>query len=257
MGRRLLFVFTLALAGTLVLSACGGDDDPVAGDPAAILADDEGARNAGDVDASEPLTTTTQSPAAAEAASTTTEAASKLDDDAAVEVVLAALDAKNSFDIDSWLMAFEGGTRGYPLFADELLASTNQQWKMVEPCQVTGETSSGETVVECVLKDITDFWGVGGISDTKAQRFTVNADGLLTSKKNSFSSNRRDSFNAAFHKWLRDAHPDVYKEMDPGVIDGSAPGWHTKNLEHMLVAVAYVEEFVAQSDVYPLDPTNP
>ena len=29
-----------------------------------------------------------------------------------------------------------------------------------------------------------------------------------------------------------------------------------KNPEHMLIAVEYVEEFVAQSDVYPLDPAD-
>jgi hypothetical protein len=44
--------------------------------------------------------------------------------------------------------------------------------------------------------------------------------------------------------------------MDPGHISHSGPGFDTQNPEHMLIAVDYVEEFVAQSDTYPLDPTD-
>jgi len=48
----------------------------------------------------------------------------------------------------------------------------------------------------------------------------------------------------------------VYAEMDPGYITSAGPGFDTQNSGHMLVAVDYVEEFVAQSDTYPLDPTE-
>jgi hypothetical protein len=175
--------------------------------------------------------------------------------DAAVAVVVSALDAKNNFDLDGWLMAFEGGRRSYPIFADEILMNANQHWEIVEPCQVTGETASGETIVECLIQDVNIFWGVGGISDTKTQTFTVNTDGLLTST-NSFSSDRRDAFNRAFHQWLSDTYPDVYSEMNPGFISSNGPGFDTQNPAHMLVAVDHVEEFVAQSDKYPLDPSD-
>ena len=174
----------------------------------------------------------------------------------ALAAVLAALDAKNRFDIDGWLMAFEGGKRQWPVFADELLMNANQHWEVVEPCQVTTENADGDTVVECVISNTDDFWGAGGIFDTKNQRFTVNPDGLITTKSNSFSSDRRDSFNRAFHQWLSDTHPDVYAEMDPGYITSAGPGFDTQNPGHMLVAVDYVEEFVAQSDTYPLDATD-
>jgi hypothetical protein len=207
------------LVAVLVLAGCG-DDDADQADPPAVSADHE-------------------------------EVA-----DPAIAVVVSALDAKNRFDLDGWLMAFEGGKRqGIPLFADEILMNANQHWEVVEPCQVTAETGSGQSVVECVISNTDDFWGAGGIFDTKNQRFTVNADELITDS-NSFSSDRRDSFNRAFHQWLSDTHPDVYASMDPGYISSAGPGFDTQNPGHMLVAVDYVEEFVAQSDTYPLDPTE-
>jgi hypothetical protein len=180
-----------------------------------------------------------------------------LSDDAALAAVLSALDAKNSFDLDRWLAAHEGGERRrVPLHAEQILMNAQQQWEIVEPCQVIGETSAGETMVSCLLQDVTGFWGVGGISDTRLQTFRVDADGLITNESMSFSSNRRDSFNRAFHQWLSDTYPDVYNEMGYGSISSDGPGFSTGNPDHMLVAVEYVEEFVAQSEKYPLDPTD-
>ena len=63
----------------------------------------------------------------------------------------------------------------------------------------------------------------------------------------------RDAFNAAFHQWLIDTYPDVYKEMDIGLISSNGPGFDTQNPDHMLIAIQYLEEFVVQSDTYPLD----
>jgi hypothetical protein len=175
--------------------------------------------------------------------------------DPAVAVVVSALDAKNSGDLDGWLMAHEGGERkGVPLHAEQILMNSKQQYEIVEACQVPGEDSSGEKgVVVCVIKDNNEYWGVGGISDTKSQVYMVNADGLITNT-NHFGSSSRDAFNSAFHQWLSDIYPEVYAEMGYVRISSNAPGFDTKNPDHMLIAVEYVEEFVAQSDTYPLDP---
>ena len=217
----------------LVLAACGGGE----------VADEE-------TPPSSAIAPTTTVPLA-ETSTTTATTATIPDEvaDAAIAVVVSALDAKNRFNRDGWLMAFEGGKRqGTLLHAEEILMNAKQYWEVVEPCQVTGETGSGDTIVECLIQDINVFWGVGGISDTKARTFTVNRDGLITNNDNTFASNRRDAFNAAFHQWLSDTYPDVYSEMDTGRISSNRPGFDTRNAEHMLVAVDYVEEFVAQSD---------
>ena len=174
--------------------------------------------------------------------------------DAEIAVVLSALEAKNSFDLDGWLMALEGGQRvGVPVFAEEILMNAEERWEVVEACQVTGENSSSETGVKCLIQETTtSYWAVGGISDTKNQVFLVNTDGLI-SLSGHFGSSEKNGFNRAFHQWLSDTYPDVYNEMGYGSISSNAPGFDTKNPDHMLIAVEYVEEFVAQSDEYPLD----
>jgi hypothetical protein len=241
--RRLL---TPVISLALILGACGGDD----ADPASTLevADDQAPPSS-----SIPPTTTIP----LVETTTTVAVPAGVTGDAAIAFVVAAIEAKNSFDLETWLMAYEGGKRqGTPLHAEKILMNARQHWEIVDPCQVTGETPSGDTIVECLIQDVNVFWGVGGISDTKTRKWTVNTDGLITNNENSFASNRRNAFNRAFHQWLSDTYPDVYSEMGFGSISSNGPGFDRKNPELMLIAVEYVEEFVAQSDKYPLDPSD-
>jgi hypothetical protein len=134
--------------------------------------------------------------------------------------------------------------------------NANQRWEVVEPCQVDRKTAAGNTIVKCLIHDINDFWGAGGIGDTVTGTFTVNEDLLISNRINIFGSARRNAFNRAFYQWLKDTHPDVYQGMDIGYISSNGPGFDAKNPEHMHTAVQYVEEFVAQSDAYPLDPSD-
>jgi hypothetical protein len=224
------------VAFALLIAACGGGE--VTGDGATSSSAIASATTV-------PLVETT---------TTETTTTTKLSDDAEIAAVLSAIEAKNSFDLDMWLAAFEGGQRGgVPIFAEKILMNAEERWEVVEPCQVTGETTSGDTVVECLIQDITGFWGVGGISDTKVLRFTVNTDGLISSNDH-FGQASKNSFNQAFHQWLSDTYPDVYYGGPTPSSNG--PGFDTRNPDHMLIAVEYVEEFVAQSEKYPLNPKD-
>lgn len=198
----------------------------------------------------------------AQTATVTTAGTAPSPTDDAIAVVASALDAKNSLDLDRWLMAHEGGSRkGVPLFAEEILMNANQQWEVIEACRVTGQNDAGATVVRCLIINTDDFWGVGEIYEPRELQFPVNSHGEITTddgvtNANTFRSSRRNSFNYDFHLWLSVTHPDVYDEMDTGSISRSGPGFATQNPDHMLIAVDYVQEFVAQSDDYPLEPTN-
>jgi hypothetical protein len=130
--------------------------------------------------------------------------------------------------------------------------NSKQQYEIVEACQVIEEDNAADTAVVCVIKDSNEYWAVGGISDTLRQVYVVNADGLIRSTSH-FASSSRNAFNLAFHQWLSDTYPNVYNEMGYLRISRNAPGFDTQNPDHMLIAVEYVEEFVAQSDTYPLD----
>ena len=195
---------------------------------------------------------------AASGCSSTSDDAADESSEPAVVAVISALNAKNNGDLDEWLSAHQGGkSAGTPIFAEEILMNANQRWEVVDSCDVTGETGAGDTIVECLIKDINDFWGVGGISDTRTQTFTVNKDGLISGRQNVFASGRRDSFNSAFHTWLSATYPDVYSDAGfPNSGSSNGPGFDTADPELMLVAVEYVREFVAQSDTYPLNPSD-
>ncbi len=60
-----------------------------------------------------------------------------------------------------------------------------------------------------------------------------------------------DQFDFRFWIWLRNAHPDVYVETSLWDLQ-SRPGWRT-DPAHPLIAVQHVDEFIAQSDDYPLE----
>lgn len=178
----------------------------------------------------------------------------------AIAAVVSAIDRKNRFELDGWLDAFDGGERqGVPLFAEQILMNAGQQWEIAEPCQVEGISTVGDTIVDCLIVNTDAFWGVGNIYEPRTLTFRVNDDGKLTTQEGvtnatSFRSQQRQSFNRSFHQWLSDTYPDVYNEMGYESISSSGPGFATKNPDHMLIAVDYVEEFVAQSDDYPLNP---
>ncbi len=178
--------------------------------------------------------------------------------DPAVAVVVSALDAKNSGDLAGWLSFYEGGKNpGTPLHAERILMNANQRWEVVEPCGVKEVDAEGNTTVECVIHDANDFWGVGGIGDTVPGIFIVNEDLLITFRENIFGSSRRNSFNSAFHQWLKETYPEVYSNSGfPNRGSFNGPGFDTADSELMLIAVEYVEEFVAQSDTYPLNPSD-
>jgi hypothetical protein len=65
---------------------------------------------------------------------------------------------------------------------------------------------------------------------------------------------REALFGLAFEDWLRTEHPDVYDKISNGP---SIPGFgYGRDPADMLIALEYVDEFVAQSGTYPLDPSN-
>lgn len=89
------------------------------------------------------------------------------------------------------------------------------------------------------------------LSETAALLGVANVDGSAIDNNDDFA------FMRAFWDWLRPTYPDVHDEIRPN--DGqSFPGWGRGRdlVEDMAVALQYMDEFLAQSDVYPLEPGN-
>lgn len=125
----------------------------------------------------------------------------------------------------------------------EALEVWNLRSELTEPCEAT------ESAVWCVFSDVTDFHKAGGVSPyTVTVGFVVNDAGLISGMD--FSISEWESviqpFNFDFWIWIRNAHPEAELEF--------APMGSTFNAERARIALEYVDEFVAQSDVYPIEP---
>lgn len=174
-----------------------------------------------------------------------------------VATVMDAITAWNSGDFDAWLGFWEVDPAEDYLFDRSVMAS-NEQIAVTTPCAVVDD-SSGRVVVECSVHVEDDFHGAGGITSDGTMAFTLNGAGLIvendsmTYQDDGVCCPRWQEFHRAFHAWLADAHPDVYDEIGP---DGGPswwlPGYAGGDADHMKVAIRYVDEFVAESDVYPL-----
>ena len=172
---------------------------------------------------------------------------------AQVSAVETAIAAFNAGDVDGWIAAWDPQAEEVRAEAQghlfEVFMNANEQWTIVNPCVLV---QGSPAIVECTISSRDDFRGPAGVgNDTETGQFTLNSDRKITS----FDDGRecctvKFTFNRAFNVWLSTVHPDVYEQIRP-FDNESLPGWR-KDPADMAIAIQYVEEFVAQSDVYPL-----
>lgn len=187
-----------------------------------------------------------------------------------VEVVQSAIEARNRGDIEAYKASLTGGELDFEeaVHVVEALSYANQKTELVG-CLVTGQSQTGLSIVECESTTTDDFYGAGGIVGSGTMTFFVSEEGKISDISDEtddipFVETEVAIFNNAFWLWLMDAHPAVFDEIafGPGGRD-SIPGlsfpasinFGVDDLHdpaEMGIAVQYVDEFVAQSDVYPL-----
>lgn len=97
-----------------------------------------------------------------------------------------------------------------------------------------------------------DFTGPGGLVDTMTDTFVLTDIGKINLRIQAHDNPFFEQFNRAFWDWLTVAHPDVYADITP-IDNESLPGWD-RDPDDMLTALEYVDEFIAQSDMYPISP---
>ena len=185
-----------------------------------------------------------------------------------VEVVLAAIDARNRGDIDTYQASLTGqllADETDPDAYDEALSYALPTTDLVN-CRVTGMAAAGESIVECESTDTDDYYGAGGVVESGTTTFLVTVGHKISSRDTVSSeedvpweATELGMFNLAFWSWLMDAHPAVFDEIGPVPANlYSLPGLDDLFLsdrhqpDEMLVALDYVDEFVAQSGVYPI-----
>jgi len=191
------------------------------------------------------------------------------DGDTAVEpevaVVLSATDALNRGDIGAYKASLTGDELAFQQGVDaaEALSYANATTELGD-CIVTGIAETGESIVECDSTRNDDFYGAGGIVETGPMTFLVTEDDKISAVSSPTSDipwadTEFAAFNLAYWNWLADAHPAVFADIAFVTPDlDSIPGLTVNPLQpheptEMLTALEYVAEFVAQSDVYPIN----
>ncbi len=209
----------------------------------------------------EPAPVTTPPPTTATTTTTTTSTtAAPLPEE--IDLVLQSIEAWNAGDFDSWLEFLAPISEDEQLFPRSLM-NANEQIEVTAPCAIVGEDADSVSV-ECPVYVEDDFHGAGGLASDGTMTFVVNRSGQIVDRSstayqedNGLCCPRWEAFHIAFYRWLEQAHPEVYDDIGPW--SGNVfhrvwpPGFASRNPEHMKIALEYVDDFVAQSDVYPLE----
>ena len=167
----------------------------------------------------------------------------------AIESMLAAYNQARS---DDWRASFLGPPElgnGLGPNAEASFMAAAGRWELIGPCVTEPE------VVICPTHRSDAFYGVGGF-DHDARFvffFAPHTDDLIGYEvaEDAGPSDWFDghgAFELAFIEWLERAHPDVSVSR--------GPDWIGIATADMPTALQYVAEFVAQSDVYPIEPAG-
>jgi len=146
--------------------------------------------------------------------------------------------ALNSGHVEGMVAEWPDGDRGY--FA--LLADTLGERASVD-CS-PGDTASSVICNEFVGNH---FFDPAGVRATFTMRYTV-ADGVIVAGELVTSGEEVAAYRAAFGEWLRANDPDLY-EASYQLTGGRLP---VSTSTDALAIVAKVEQFVTESDTYPL-----
>ena len=93
-----------------------------------------------------------------------------------------------------------------------------------------------------------DFTGPAGILGAYVVEYEVDESNLIIGAEVLSRPEGLDDYIEAFGEWLKDAYPDVHSASYQG--DGAVPFRTVADAE---AAIELVDEFLAQSDEYPLE----
>jgi hypothetical protein len=181
-------------------------------------------------------------------------------DGSEVSVVLSHYEAMNNGDIDGWFATLtEKAAAAESRDTQQLFVNMNSQTEFVEPCRlIEPSPTTGLARVQCKVSVTDDYHDPGGIQMIRVGTFAITDTGKIDVVIGVFDSESGTesvfyAYNRDFWQWLAIAHPDVADAITPS--DGqSLPGWQSDPAD-VFTALDHIDEFIAQSDVYPLTDT--
>lgn len=236
------FAAVLVIAAAFVFMGRSDDGDLVGDDPPSTTA---------------PPTTQAAPPTTDAAATTTTTLASEALFAERVTAIEAMVATRNSGDFDAWYAHFETETPN--IFATLVTDDSQLDWQRSyvaanEVWTITGECTPIQTIpneIICPLTLVNDFMGPAGIYyDVPQLRFQFSGSDLTGVYANSWEiAEDPEVYGLAFDAWLAEAHPEVHASFGPRPVGNEwLPG-----AADMPTALEYVDEFLAQSNAYPLE----
>lgn len=170
----------------------------------------------------------------------------------AMAAVESAFAARSAGDIDAYLDALGGEERaGVLTWRSQLEADAVAHWEISFPngCGHERLGANGTHVVRCFAVTTSDFYEAMGIVEEGDDLFYVDGD-LKIVRWDSFNeTNDPGEHDAELVRWLYAEHPEVAADMTAG-----PSTWWERTPEDMAIVLGYLEEFVAQSDTYPITP---
>jgi hypothetical protein len=211
----------------------------------------------GGVDATLPEPATT--PTTVAEITTTTAAAGVIPFEESMATIEAMIDAYNSGDIESLVAYLSdnpivlGSSAREDRDWDGLRSfmAANDTWEITGPCE-----TRGRALVGCPVRMENDFMSPAGIRfDVPVLLIGFDADGAVrTIELNSFgATGSPDDYIEAFDAWLEETNPEIHSSFGPRIGEISGDWGSLPSSADMPVALDLVDEFIADSDVYPLD----
>ena len=172
-----------------------------------------------------------------------------------VAIVAAQAGAYSEGDIDAWLGYYTPDAELYNGVFSAALPdiralsrrsfAANDQWVITGLCR---DAAADE--VACPMRQKDNFHGRAGLAVEAVYTFTFNENDTITAfrldRGYATAFQPYDSFDFRFLGWLDEAHPEVV--IETGVQTDSPMA------EDMAIAILYVDEFIEQSDDYPIEP---
>jgi hypothetical protein len=197
-------------------------------------------------------TETTTAPTTTLDATATTSSEERLG--ARVQLVEAMVAARNSGDYGTWRAFFPDEAPN--IFGTVIGDESEPEWQRSyvaanDVWTITGTCRDGIDRVRCPMTLVNDFLGPAGISYTvpNMEIYFTPEDEMTGMGAEVWSiDGDPEEYADAFDAWLAVAYPEVHAGFGPRVEgEGGLP-----NAEDMPTAIQYVDEFVAQSDDYPV-----
>jgi hypothetical protein len=105
----------------------------------------------------------------------------------------------------------------------------------------------------CATAQTNSLLDVAGVASTFTYHFVVDDSGVVAMNKSGESDQDVEAFIDAFGEWLIETYPQTTPELLAAV---DQTGFGFAEPETQTLAIQYAEEFVAQSDRYPIEATD-